>query len=126
MLNNKALIIIKPDAVRQALIPNILTILNGLDFEKMELRELSLEESRMLYIEHKDKEYFSGLVDWMTKGKSLILVVSDDSVSYGNLIASVRSSVKHIRTLYQTDTRNNAVHGSDSKESGTYESNLFL
>jgi len=69
--------IIKPDAVKNGHIGNILAIIeqNGFRTLGMKLRRLSRQETEAFYGVHKDRPFFPGLVTFMTEGPVVLLAL---------------------------------------------------
>lgn len=113
----KTLSIIKPNAVKHA--GKILTILQEelvSNISYMKMIKFTKEQATIFYEEHKERDTFSELVDFMSSGPSIILVL------YGpNIIKEHRNIMKKIRELYSEDFMKNAIHGSDSVESSQRE-----
>ncbi|GFP24394.1 nucleoside-diphosphate kinase, partial [Candidatus Hakubella thermalkaliphila] len=74
----KTLIIIKPDAVRRGLSGEIIKRIEakGLNIEDMKMMHLKRELAEKHYEEHKDKPFFESLVDFITSGKVVVMIVS--------------------------------------------------
>lgn len=129
----KTLVIIKPDAVRKSLIGEIIS-----RFEKKGLRvaalkkiKLSKDEAKGFYIVHKDKPFYESLTDFMSEGPIVVMVLEGE-----NAIARVReimgatnpAEAKEgtIRRDFAENIERNAVHGSDSLQSASYEIPYFF
>ena len=124
---------IKPDAVQRNLIGSIITLIeaNNLIVKKMKMIKLSTDDAEKFYIIHKDKEFYSNLIEYMTSGQVVVLVLEgDNAISiYRDLMGSTNPSEateETIRKLYAVDTTRNSVHGSDSPENATIEIDFFF
>jgi nucleoside-diphosphate kinase len=127
------LVLIKPDAVRRALAGEILG--------RFERRGLVIREARLLtvssglaeehYAEHREKAFFGELVEFITSGPTLALVLEGEGA-----IAVVRTTVGGtnpaqaapgtIRGDLALSMPDNLVHGSDSPESAAREIALWF
>ncbi|MCO4752827.1 MAG: nucleoside-diphosphate kinase [Bacteriovoracaceae bacterium] len=133
MANEKTFSIIKPNATLDNNIGNIISI-----FEKNDLRvsaakfaQLSKEKAEGFYIEHKDRPFFGELVDFMTSGPVLLMVLEGDNAVTKNreLMGATNpaeAAEGTIRKLYAKSIGENAVHGSDSAQSAEREISYFF
>ena len=127
------LAIVKPDAYKNGYAGKIIDriIEEGFTIEEMKQLLMSKEKAEGFYAVHKERPFFSELVDFMSSGKCVVL-----SLNRENAVAKWREVIGAtnpeeadkgtIRALYGTNTGNNAVHGSDSAENGIIESNYFF
>ena len=103
----------------------------GYEIEQMIMKEIPKEVLMQHYEEHRDKPFFQDLLDYMTSGKSVIMVVSGDRVIEGmrKLIGAtnpLEAEPGSIRGMYASNKTQNIIHGSDSKESALKEIQLFF
>ena len=124
---------IKPDAVQRNLIGSIITLIeaNNLIVKKMKMVKLSTDDAEKFYIIHKDRDFYSNLIEYMTSGQVVVLVLEGDNAIniYRDLMGSTNPSEakeETIRKLYAVDTTRNSVHGSDSPENATIEIDFFF
>jgi len=129
----KTLSIIKPDAVKRNLIGNIINKIEEQDLVPIEMKmlQLSEKESSKFYEIHKEKPFFTQLVDYMTSGKILVMVLEGDNAvnKYRDLIGSTdpnKAKEGSIRKLYALNTTQNSVHGSDSLDNAKREIEFFF
>ena len=115
--------IIKPDAVKAKKIGKIIDMIeqNGFEILRMERINLSKERAELFYDIHKDRPFFDELVNHMTSGPIVIMVLAKENaiLDWRNLMGATdpkQAASGTIRQLYGTDIGNNAVHGSDSLE----------
>ena len=133
MAVERTLVLIKPDAVRRGLAGEIL--------RRFEARGLTIEEARLLqveralaeehYAEHAEKPFFGELVDFITSGPTMALVLEGEGA-----IATVRTTMGAtnpadagpgtIRGDLALSMPDNLVHGSDSPESSAREIGLWF
>ena len=133
MAVERTLVLIKPDAVRRGLAGEIL--------RRFEQRGLAIEEARLLtvdrklaeehYAEHAEKPFFGELVEFITSGPTLALVLEGEGA-----IATIRTTMGAtnpadagpgtIRGDLALSMPDNLVHGSDSPESAAREIALWF
>ena len=133
MANEETLVIVKPDAVRRGLVGEILSRLErkGLRVEDMRMMRIDRDLADRHYDEHRDKAFFSELVDFITSGEVVVARVSGEQA-----IGVVRALMGPtdpaeapqgtIRGDYGLVITENLVHGSDSPESAKRELDLFF
>ena len=133
MAIEKTLSIIKPDAVKRNLIGNIIKIIEEQDLVPIEMKMLKLSEneSSKFYEIHKEKPFFTQLVDYMTSGKIIVMILEGDNAvnKYRDLIGSTdpnKAKEGSIRKLYALNTTQNSVYGSDSLENAKREIEFFF
>ena len=129
----KTLSIIKPDAVADG---NMGKIITCFEKEKMaivaaKLTLLTKERVEGFYIEHKGRPFFGDLVQFMISGPVMLMVLEGENVVEKNrelMGATNPSEAKEgtLRNLYAKSIGENAVHGSDSRESAEREINYFF
>lgn len=126
------LLLIKPSAVRKGLVYKIRNHLADKGFNIVQSRGfvLSKELAKEFYKEHKGKDFYEDLVDFISSGPVLALMIEGD-----NVIQKIRDEIGDtdpkkaapgtIRNLYGGETpRENGVHASDSLASANRELRL--
>ena len=133
MNTNITFSMIKPDAVRNNYIGQILTQMTeaGFMIKAMKLTELTVSQARAFYEVHKERPFYNDLVEFMTSGPVVALLLEKDNAveDFRILIGSTDPSKADkgtIREKYAESIQNNAVHGSDSDENAVIESNFFF
>jgi len=129
----KSLVIIKPDGVKKKIVGEIISRLEKENFkiEKLKMAKISRELACKHCYEHKDKDFFDPLIDYITSGPSVIMVVSGENSIYRirELMGptdSRKAKKGTIRGDYGVDVTVNVIHGSDSPESAKREIELFF
>ena len=129
----RTLSIIKPDAVEQNNIGNVLAMIQGAGLKVLGTRMLQLSRAQAegFYEVHKERPFFSELVEFMTRGPVVVTALeADDAVArYRILMGSTNPAEADdgtIRKAYGTDIGENACHGSDSVENGKLEVGYFF
>jgi len=132
-MSNTTLMMIKPDAVENGHIGNILqkVLSSGFQIKALKLTQLSLNDAERFYEIHKERAFFNDLVSFMSRGPIVVAILKkEDAVnSFRNLIGSTDPSEAAegtIRKLYATSIGENAVHGSDSDENAEIESSFHF
>ena len=120
-MTNKTLAIIKPDAVKRNLIGKIISIIEENDFVVSQIKSYHLNavEAETFYEIHKGKPFFETLIDYMTSGKIIVLLLhKNNAVSqFRKLIGNTNPELADsgtIRKLYAVNQTQNSIHGSDS------------
>lgn len=127
------LVLVKPDGVRQGLTGEIIRRFErrGLQIVALKLLRLSRERAEVHYEEHRDKAFFGNLVDFITSGPSVAMVVRGE-----NAIKAVRTMMGPtnpseaapgtIRGDFALSIGSNVVHGSDSELSAIREIKIYF
>jgi len=137
-----SVVIIKPDALESGHADDIIKNIEdcGIEILHKEEKVLSKEEAAEFYKQHEGSEYFEQLIEFMSSGPVLTLVISKrgDDPGYG-LIPEVRNLIgpkdinlakeeapNSIRAQYGTDSIMNAVHSCDTSDSAAKELAFFF
>ncbi len=133
MATERTLVLVKPDGVRRGLAGEVLSRLErkGLSLVAMELRTLDRETAEQHYGEHRERPFFGELVDFITGGPLVALVVEGPNAVAGTrrlmgVTNPVEATPGSIRGDYALEIGENLVHGSDSPESAAREVALFF
>ena len=129
----QTLAMIKPDAVQRNLIGSIIQLMeaNKLVVKKIIMMKLSVSQAEKFYIIHKDKHFYSKLIEYMTSDQVVVILLEgDNAISvYRDLMGSTNpeeAEEKTIRKLYAMNTTYNSIHGSDSPENAKIEIDFFF
>jgi nucleoside-diphosphate kinase len=129
----KTCAIIKPDAVASGLTGLIIELIerSGFTIAHMEKKHLTVREAEGFYAVHKARSFFGELVEFMTSGPSVIMVLErpDAVAAWRELMGATNPAearVGTLRNLFGTDIGKNATHGSDSLETAAYETAYFF
>jgi nucleoside-diphosphate kinase len=131
---DRTLVICKPDAVERGLAGEIVRRLErkGLRLAAAELRTIDADTAGRHYDEHRSKPFFGDLVDFITRGPSLLLVVEGPGDTWKvvrtlmgvtNPKDAAPGTIRGDLGLVLTE---NLVHGSDGPESAEREIGLFF
>jgi nucleoside-diphosphate kinase len=133
MAVERTLVLVKPDAIRRAFAGEIIARLEQRGLELRAARLLTVDRSlaEEHYAEHTEKPFFGELVDFITSGPTLALVVEGEGA-----ITTVRTTMGAtnpadaapgtIRGDLSLSMPDNLVHGSDSPESAEREIGLWF
>jgi nucleoside-diphosphate kinase len=129
----RTFIAIKPDAVQRGLVGEIIGRLEAKGFALvgMKLTNVSRELAEKHYAVHKDKPFFSGLVEFITSGPVVAMVWEGKGVvaSARKIIGStnpLESAPGTIRGDFGLDIGRNLIHGSDAVETANQEIDLWF
>ena len=124
---------IKPGVLQRRIFGEVITRLEqkGFNIIAMKMLEITKELAERHYGEHKGKPFYEPLLEYMTSGTSIAMVLERE-----NAIATLRqiagatnpdeAAPGTIRGDYAVITRRNIVHASDSPESAKREIELFF
>jgi len=129
----QTLVLIKPDGVQRKLMGEIISRFDrkGFRIRAMKLMRWSKNTAEQFYSVHKGKEFFKPLVEFMTSGPVVAMVLEAEDA-----ILIVRKMMGEldpkngipgtIRGDYALDIRRNIVHGSDSPASAKREISVLF
>lgn len=129
----KTLAIIKPDALGAGKTGKVLAHLEEAGFRLVAARmtHLSRAEAESFYDVHRERPFFGSLVEFMTSGPCLPMVLErDDAVDA--LRATIgatdpaEAAAGTVRQLYAESKERNAIHASDSTENAVREVAFFF
>ena len=133
MSTEQTLVLVKPDGVQRALAGTIISRLEarGLRIVAMKMLQVSRDMALRHYGVHQGKPFFEGLVDFITSGPVIAMVLEGRSA-----VEMVRSTVGvtdplqaqpgTIRGDLGVDIGRNLVHASDSPETAVQEIGFFF
>ena len=133
MAAERTLVLIKPDAMRRGLAGEILSRFErqGLELRAARLVEVDRTLAEEHYAEHVEKPFYGELVEFITSGPTLALVLEGEGA-----IARVRATMGatnpadatpgSIRGDLALSMPDNLVHGSDAPESAAREIALWF
>lgn len=124
--------IIKPDVVTENG-DQIIDIIKKAGFEILDLKKLHMSRdlAEHFYDIHKEKPFFKDIIDFMTSGPVIVLVLEKENAvnAWRNLIGATNpanAAEGTIRKQFGKNLDNNAVHGSDALETATREIGIFF
>lgn len=123
----------KPGVLNRRLVGQVITRLEnkGLKLVGLKLMQISPELAAQHYAEHKGKDFYNGLVSYITSAPVVAMVwQGDDCVT---LVRKITGATKPseaapgtIRGDFCAHTNHNIIHASDSDESAAREIRLFF
>ena len=127
-MSNRTLAILKPDCVRKNLIGQVIAKINEAGFKVVALKmtHLTKESASGFYEVHKERPFFGELVDFMTSGPCVPIVLEKDNAvaEFRKIIGATNPANAEegtIRKIYADGIEQNIVHGSDSDENAKIE-----
>ncbi|QIV96590.1 nucleoside diphosphate kinase [Allofrancisella inopinata] len=133
MSKQKTLSIIKPDAVEKNVIGEIYSRFEkaGLKVIAAKMKHLSKTEAEGFYAVHKERPFFSALVEFMISGAVMIQVLEGENAIAKNRELMGATNPKEaakgtIRADFADSIDANAVHGSDSEDTAAQEIKYFF
>ncbi len=132
-MSERTLILVKPDGVGRGLVGEVIGRLErkGLRLVALQLRVLDRGTAEEHYAEHREKPFFGDLVEFITGGPLVALVVEGERAieAFRGLAGAtdpVKATPGTIRGDFALAVQNNVVHGSDSAQSAAREIRLFF
>lgn len=129
----RTLSIIKPDAVKKGVIGKIIDRFetNGLRVAAAKKIQLSRCDAGAFYAVHKDRPFYGELVDFMTSGPVVVMVLEgEDAVAKNRELMGATNPKEAkpgtIRADFAQSIDANAVHGSDNLENAASEIAFFF
>ncbi len=133
MAAERTLVIVKPDGVQRGLVGEIIGRLErrGLKIAALALRRIPREVAERHYGEHQGKPFYAGLVDYITSGPVVLMVLEGPgavAVTRATMGATkpAEATPGTIRADLGLTIGRNLIHGSDSPESAAREVALFF
>jgi nucleoside-diphosphate kinase len=130
---DRTLILVKPDAFARGLTGEIIARFERKGLRIVALRHMTLERelAGRHYAEHEGKPFYGELVDFITSGPLVALVLEgDESVTAARQVIGATNPLEaapgSIRGDFAIAVGQNMVHGSDSPESAEREAALFF
>ena len=129
----RTLILVKPDAFARSLTGEIIARFERKGLRLVALRLLTMERglAERHYAEHEGKPFYGELVDFITSGPLVAMVLEGESaVTAARQVIGATNPVEaapgSIRGDFAIEVGQNMVHGSDSTDSAAREVGLFF
>lgn len=126
-------IMLKPDAVQRKLMGEIISIIEKKGFDIVELKMFKISKAVLdeHYAHIKDRPFYPEMVEYMTSGSVVGMVVEGENVVQGmrNLMGPTNwldAPIGTIRGRFAHSTTFNIIHGSDSVENAEIEIKRFF
>jgi len=125
--------IIKPDGVQRKLVGRIIGKIEraGLVIRGIKILQLAREQAETFYAVHEGKPFYEPLVEFMTSGPIVVLVISGDNAieRWRELMGATdpaKARYNTIRREFGTSIQKNTTHGSDSPATAKTEVAFFF
>jgi nucleoside-diphosphate kinase len=132
-VSERTLVLVKPDGVSRGLVGEVISRIErkGLTLAALELRNVERSVAEQHYAEHASKPFFESLLEFITSGPVVAMVVEGDNAiaAFRQLAGAtnpVQSATGSIRGDFAVEVQYNIVHGSDSPESSKREIDLWF
>ena len=129
----RTLILIKPDAFGRGLTGELVARFErkGLRIAALQLMTMERDLAERHYAEHVDKPFFGELVEFITSGPLVAMVLEGhEAVAAARQVIGATDPLEaapgSIRGDFALEVGQNLVHGSDSDESAAREVELFF
>lgn len=133
MNETDTLTIIKPDALGSGKAGRIIAHLEDAGFGVVAaaVKHLTLDEAQAFYAVHRERPFFSSLVEFMTSGPCMpILLRRENAVPELRAVIGATDPAEAdegtVRALYAESKERNAIHASDSAENAEIEISFFF
>jgi nucleoside-diphosphate kinase len=129
----RTFVLVKPDGVQRAFIGEVIRRFErrGLKIVGLKMVQVKRSLAEEYYAEHRGKPFYPGLMDYITSGPSVAMVVEGkDAVAIVRSMMGATDPSKAqpgtIRGDLSVDISRNILHGSDSPKSAAREVSLFF
>ena len=130
---DRTLILVKPDAFARGLTGEIIARFERKGLKIVALKHMTVTEdlAKQHYAEHDGKPFFGELVEFITSGPLVAMVLEgDQAITAARQVIGatnpIEASPGSIRGDFAIAVGQNMVHGSDSPESGKREAALVF
>ena len=130
---DRTLILVKPDAFARGLTGEIIARFErkGLRIVALQHMALTVDVAKLHYAEHDGKPFFGDLVEFITGGPLVALVLEGhEAVTAARQVIGATNPLEaapgSIRGDHGLEVQTNLVHGSDSNDSAAREIGLFF
>jgi nucleoside-diphosphate kinase len=103
----------------------------GFQIRQMRMVHLTRDEAKGFYIVHKDKPFYGSLTEFMSSGPAVVMMLErEEAIAKWREVMGATDPSKAapgtIRRTYGFSLENNAVHGSDARETAEWELAYFF
>ena len=130
---DRTLILVKPDAFARGLTGEVIARFErkGLAIAALKHMTVERDQAEEHYAEHKERPFFGELVDFITGGPLVAMVLEGhEAVKAARQVIGATNPIEantgSIRGDYALEVGKNMVHGSDSPESAEREAKIFF
>lgn len=129
----KTLILVKPDAMQRELAGQVIARFQAIGLKLCALKMLRMDRAlaKRHYGVHADKPFFGSLVDYITSGPIVAMVLAgDNAIARAREVMGATDPSKAapgtIRADFGESIERNVVHGSDAPETALIEIKTFF
>jgi nucleoside-diphosphate kinase len=129
----RTLILVKPDAFERGLTGEVIARFERKGFRLVALTLMQADEplAQVHYEEHSDKPFFGELVDFITRGPLVAMILEGaNAINAARQVIGATDPLEadagSIRGEFATEVTFNLVHGSDSPESAEREIGIWF
>ena len=133
MAVERTLTIIKPDAVSNGHIGEIIAAIEEAGFRilAMKMVHLTRRQAETFYHVHRERPFFASLVNFMTEGPVIPMALErEDAIAQLRALMSATDPAKAaggtIRQRFGQSIERNAIHGSDAPDTAAFELAFFF
>ncbi len=133
MATERTFAMLKPGVLSRRVVGEIISKIERKGFKIIGLKMMSVTRdlAERQYAEHKGKPFYLDLLDYITSGPVVVMVLeADQAIKLFRLLCGLTSPDQAlpgtIRGDYAMHTSINIIHASDSKESAAREIGLFF
>ena len=130
---NRTFSIIKPDATKRNITGAINTLIENSNLKIIAQKRIKLtkEKAEGFYEIHKDKPFFTDLIEYMTSGPVIVQVLEGENAveNYRKIMGATNPQNAEegtIRKEFALNIQENSVHGSDSEKNAIIEIKFFF
>jgi nucleoside-diphosphate kinase len=130
---DRTLILVKPDAFSRGLTGEVIARFERKGMRIVALKQMEVERdlAERHYAEHREKPFFADLVEFITGGPLVAMVLEgDQAVTAARQVIGATNPLEaapgSIRGDFAVEVQTNLVHGSDGPESASREIELFF
>ena len=130
---NRTFSIIKPDATKRNITGAINRLIENSNLKIIAQKRIKLtkEKAEGFYEIHKDKPFFSDLIEYMTSGPVIVQVLEGENAveNYRKIMGATNPENAEegtIRKEFALNIQENSVHGSDSENNAIIEIKFFF
>lgn len=133
MATERTYIMLKPDCVKRKLIGEVISRIEKKGYKISNMKMINLDEKilREHYAHIADRPFFPAILEYMTSGPVVGMIVEGENVVQGMRIIMGATKFEEamagtIRGDFAMSTGENIIHGSDSPENGEIEIKRFF
>lgn len=133
MANEKTLAIIKPDAIEKGIIGEVCKRIEegGLKIIGIKMLKVTPKRAEGFYAVHQGKPFFANLIKFISSGPCVVMCLEAENAikRWRDLMGATdpeKAAAGTIRKDFGTSIERNAIHGSDSPQTASFEVSYFF